>query len=205
MEEYLRFFEKRFLNNSCTREEVPKEVLCYFNRPGFFYDAEYIKRVIKRICGCSMSRACALFKEYNNFLRECGGDSSAMVEYLKCFDAWYRTGNVHHVPYDVFEFKDSPSRSLHEFRFRCRINEKYGATIEKAEELLDDFDKALNKCFDKYLENLNEDYSNYKRLSVNLTTLRVVESGEFAQWAKHLNRIDKTDVKKFERYVRGEF
>lgn len=128
-----------------------------------------------------------------------------MEEYMKYFDAWFRTGLVYHIPYDVFEYKDSISRSLHEFRLRCRINVKYGATIEKASELLDDFDKALNKCFDKYVENLAEDYNNYKRLSVNLTTLRVVESGEFGQWAKYLNSFDKIDVKKFERYVRGEF
>ena len=128
-----------------------------------------------------------------------------METYMKYFDAWFRTGLVYHIPYAVFEYKDSTSRSLHEFRLRCRINEKYDTTIEKAGELLAEFDKCLDKCFEKIYRNLAEDYHNYERLSVNLTTLRVVESCEFGQWAKHLNRIDKIDVKKFERYVRGEF
>lgn len=128
-----------------------------------------------------------------------------MEEYMRCFDAWFRVGLVYHIPYAVFEYKDSTSRSLHEFRLRCRINEKYDTTIEKAGALLDRFDKALDKCFEKIYGNLVEDYSNYERLSVNLTTLRVVESGEFERWANHLNRNNKIDVKKFERYVRGEF
>lgn len=128
-----------------------------------------------------------------------------MEEFLKCFDAWFRASSVHHIPYAVFEYQGSISRSLHEYNLRCRISEKYGVSIVKAEELLDDFDKDLNKCFDKYMESLAEDYTNYKQMSVNLLTLRVVKSGEFEQWATYLNGIDKTDVKKFERYVRGEF
>ena len=128
-----------------------------------------------------------------------------MEEYLKCFDAWFRTGLVYHIPYAVFEYKDSISRSLHEYRLRCRVSGNYSFSIEKAGKLLDDFDKVLDTCLNKYIENLAEDYSNYKRLSVNLTTLRVVESGDLAQWAKYFNGIDKIDVKKFERYVRGEF